>query len=1512
MKNRIRRALALVLTLNLLSSLLCVTAFAADEPWSGGGTADDPYLIEDAADLEALAANVNNGTSKYSGEYFKLTADLEVSDWEPIGYSSKYYFSGDFDGNGHTITIHGIDLAAQHARSGMDALYGYCGLFGYTYYSGSGTSMSYAKIHDLTVSGNMDTSAWSTTYVRAGGIVGHSYACAVVNCVSTINITGSGDSYKGYAGGIAGYTESAYNYIYNCYSSGVLSAGLTGGITAYDKGGTYQYCYTAAEAVCGRNYSTQTECCTAAIWAVFPDEARSAWVDAANASVSGYTSVTDFWSLDSDGFPEHVTCEHVDHVATDTVVAPTCTEEGFTIYHCNDCGKDYKSDYTDALGHDLETVTVEPGCTEPGSVTKICRRDGCGYTSAAAIPALGHTPKEGSQVEYAFYYEYTCARCGGTYAVCKDERIRAMEVTGVEVSFSEDGAYEWEYDESGGRLRSTNYGVNASVSQTTVTLTSQSGLTLGFDYAVSSESNYDKLTITLDSTTVANAISGTASGSYASGELEAGTHTLVMKYEKDNSVLGNEDRGYLSNIVVETLCAHENRSNERHEDAACTEDGWDSFHCEDCGGDIVTVIPATGHTWVDGEVVTEPTCGAEGQRVQVCSACGAAQTAAIPATREHVFDDAGICTVCGAKDEWDGKTVIEPAADADGVYLIREGAELAWFRSTVNAGNDTASARLTRNINMGAHSWTPIGGAAVSAGYQGTFDGGGYTVTLNYSTTSDYQGLFSYVGRNGVVRNVAVAGSITGGAHTGGVAAYNYGTIESCVNRADVTVSSTMTVYVGGIVGYNYGTVRACGNEGAVSGRASSPYAGTYAGGIFGYCGYNLSAVGSGTTYIENCCNWGGVSAVTTSSEMSQSYWAIAGGIGGNWSGNGSGQSERYLRNCYSTGAVSAAAGSAASVAAGGIVGLALSTSGTIAARSRMENCWYLEGTAPAAFTLSGDYAAAAVTKVGTKTAVELKSEEFLADDIAGYQLNCGTYPVLSWQTAVEHTMPESGVTTVAPTCTGDGYAGYVCAVCGEVVGTVIPALGHTWEDVEVIVEATCGADGRTRRRCTVCNEEQLAAVPATRAHSFADGVCTVCGAKDEWDGVTILEPAADENGVYLITEGAELAWFRDTVNAGNFAASARLTRDINMGAHTWTPIVSAASPAGYSGTFDGGGHTVTLNYATAEDYQGLFGYIGRDGAVRNVTLAGSITGDAHTGGIAVYHYGTIEYCVNKAAVTGVSATASACVGGIAVYHYGIIRNCVNEGAVTGSTTHYTGTAYVGGIFSYCGSDAAAVGGGATYVENCYNRGGVSAYTASFYNAAAGGIGGCWYGSADCYKYLRNCYSTGAVSAVGFQSGTSGYCKAGGIVGLAYAANNIAAKSVMTNCWYLDSAASAAYNASSDAFSAVTETGVGAKTAAELRSEDFAANDIEGYQFIPGGYPVLAWQTAERAAKGDVNGDGRVNAVDAMLVLRAAAGLITLTDAQSAAADVNNDGGVDSTDARLILGYSIGKIPALG
>ena len=142
-----------------------------------------------------------------------------------------------------------------------------------------------------------------------------------------------------------------------------------------------------------------------------------------------------------------------------------------------------------------------------------------------------------------------------------DQRTLAMELDGVAVSFSEGEAYPWQYSDSNAlgtaALISSNQSIGNSTSETTLTFDSDYQSILSFHYAVSSESNFDKFTLCVDGTPVADAISSSTSGelnTYAyAAVVGGGSHTVSLSYSKDGSVDKGEDAAYIYNIRAEVF-----------------------------------------------------------------------------------------------------------------------------------------------------------------------------------------------------------------------------------------------------------------------------------------------------------------------------------------------------------------------------------------------------------------------------------------------------------------------------------------------------------------------------------------------------------------------------------------------------------------------------------------------------------------------------------------------------------------------------------------------------------------------------------------------------------------------------------------------------------------------------------------------------------------------------------------------------------------------------------------------
>lgn len=163
-----------------------------------------------------------------------------------------------------------------------------------------------------------------------------------------------------------------------------------------------------------------------------------------------------------------------------------------------------------------------------------------------------------------------------------------------------------------------------------------------------------------------------------------------------------------------------------------------------------------------------------------------------------------------------------------------------------------------------------------------------------------------------------------------------------------------------------------------------------------------------------------------------------------------------------------------------------------------------------------------------------------------------------------------------------------------------------------------------------------------------------------------------------------------------------------------------------FTGTFDGNGHTVTLNITAKTNYVGLFKTLAGGAVVKNVKVDGTVSGTEGVAGIAAQANGaTISGCINCAEISATERHVGGIVGKL---RGGTVENCYNTGAISSSRTRPIN---MGGIAGY-------VDGGAS-VENCYNTGSI---TGSGDNTAA--VVG-WNAATvkNCY-YLESTYKVGS------------------------------------------------------------------------------------------------------------------------------------------------------------------------
>ena len=252
---------------------------------------------------------------------------------------------------------------------------------------------------------------------------------------------------------------------------------------------------------------------------------------------------------------------------------------------------------------------------------------------------------------------------------------------------------------------------------------------------------------------------------------------------------------------------------------------------------------------------------------------------------------------------------------------------------------------------------------------------------------------------------------------------------------------------------------------------------------------------------------------------------------------------------------------------------------------------------------------------------------------------------------------------------------------------------------------------------------------------------------ENKWDGNTKTHPSGSgtKGDPYLIGTGAELAWFADQVKNGKVTLCAKLTADIDLNGHPWTPIGSFGSSKNYQGTFDGCNSTVNGLYVSDKSYAGLFGVIGTPGVVERLKVAGTVSmervsgnqaASVGAGGIAGYCMGTIFQCSSSVNISNDGTNYSAVAGGIAgkAAVNAIIDSCNNYGTVGGRKN----INYVGGIVGVARQNAV--------IRYCTNEGAVNGVQ---------GVGGI-VGLLTDYAQVRLCENSSAVQ---------GESRVGGIVG---------------------------------------------------------------------------------------------------------------------------------------------------
>ena len=769
-------------------------------------------------------------------------------------------------------------------------------------------------------------------------------------------------------------------------------------------------------------------------------------------------------------------------------------------------------------------------------------------------------------------------------------------------------------------------------------------------------------------------------------------------------------------------------------------------------------------------------------------------------------------------------------------YEIKTEAQLLAFAALVNGtaslssitGENTVATRsdnfsgktvqLADNIELSAAAaWTPVGDASGKA-FSGTFDGKGHTIrgltdplfgyvqngTLQNVTLENVSinktdkaaaGLVCYLQEQSIIRNCTVSGKVEVTRNSASGIVYLAGAgskIESCVNKATITITNgSNTSYAGGIVA-NFGgsELKLCQNSGTI--------AGPVAGGIIGY----RSTKGGD---IRNCLNANGAAVNGT---------AYAGGIIGQIYVIGIGSDQSFaVDNCRNEAAVTV---SGTNAYAGGVIGFANTTSwqsakvtavnlaniGAVTAESGtaggviggkhqkvvlvLHNS-YNHGavTGSQAYGLSGagditnSYYVCRVNAEDKVSYVDKNSieqsvsttnykvgetDETLVDTL---NANRGTalawfvnpekdvkWPIFAvkWNGDKDENSPLAAIKVTYDANGGEG--GYV-----DVVYTPADTDGKPTECTYTVLGIADTGIISDNGTFVTWNETQSGGESGSHTPGSTIEFTGDITLYAQWDA--IWAGTGTESDPYQISNAEKLTALQTQVNDEGFNYKGKyfaLTPENKTIALTgkWTPIGNGNTSFG--GSIEGNGTTITGLQVSEEWYAGLFRLLGVDGTstyIRNLTISGDVTAEkGHAGGLtAIVGNGTItlENITTEVTVTSHGdanyALPFGSAGGLIGYNvanngaaYNVVKviNCTNKGNISGATA--------GGIAGANNDPNAA----SQYtLEDCTNKGSV---TGLLY---AGGILG---GSTN--STATRCENSGTVKATG-TTGTRGY--AGGI-----------------------------------------------------------------------------------------------------------------------------------------------------
>ena len=640
---------------------------------------DGVYLIGNASQLLWFASKVNSGETGISG---KLTANIDltsVESWTPIG-SLKQPFTGNFDGDGHSITGMSITFDSDDKSIGAP----YLGLFGYV----KGTADKKAEIKNLTLTGTLSiTENYRNSYAYSGGLVGAAEYVSFTDVTTDVTVTakqGTAPYPWSYIGGFAGTVKNA-DFL-RCVNNGsVTSDGdYVSGFAALSEKTTYTSCMnngaiTARTKVGGFGAevkSTKATDCgnTGAISLVEYGTGKQA-IGGLFAEIrygSALTRCYNTGAVTGDCYVGGL----VGSVgsSSDATNGPSYIVDSYNSgaitghsdkYYCGIGGLVGKLDASSSRVYEQSYVH---NCYNTGTVTDLGLKTA--GNPGAAIGVMHADYSEGSYLEVKDVYYRACGLEGlgmMVYSTMHDPSVfvemsaEAMKASGfvtkLGASFKADGTCMQKVNggypillwqklaegQSEHTLEKTTVVAPTCTEQGyTIYTCTACGETVKADFVPATGHSYEESVVapTCEKDGYTNHVCSVCGDSYRDNYVDAAGHQYTLTVTAPTCTAA----GYTTHLC--SVCGHSYvdsivpATGHSYEDTVtaptCTAAGYTTHTCSVCGDSYVdSIVPATGHSYE--AVVTAPTCDKMGYTTYTCSVCGDSYVGSYTDALEHTY-----------------------------------------------------------------------------------------------------------------------------------------------------------------------------------------------------------------------------------------------------------------------------------------------------------------------------------------------------------------------------------------------------------------------------------------------------------------------------------------------------------------------------------------------------------------------------------------------------------------------------------------------------------------------------------------------------------------------------------------------------------------------------------------------------------------------------------------------------------------------------------------------------------